>query len=334
MSLKQKNIEERSVITILLPANGFWNNLEQKIVSIPQEVIDILKYEGYKLKKLCKGMEVNGKNYELISYVARQEDKLTIRAMLDIASPHRPYPTFVYILSIVLYELMPKKSQRLAAEITRKVFDLVSYSASTLCRVRKKLKCKTSMMMATLTAIGKDVSGDANASVVDQVVGAANCAPIYPEAYNADTFAADQEGDNAGAPFSHLAACDANNSSVGSAGESANLSEAGFDSADANVSSLTDDNASLPAVDLEGNGPPKAGSIECASKQGKGAREKNEAHRSGLVDVCREFQARTEICVGSIIKKGRAPPHIADDFAACVGRFCRKYFSMHRELLI
>jgi len=98
MSPKQKNIEGGSVIIILLLANEFWNRLGQKIVSIPQEVIDILKSKGYKLKKLCKGMEVNGKEYELMSYAARQEDKTAIKAMLDIASPHRPYPTFVYLL--------------------------------------------------------------------------------------------------------------------------------------------------------------------------------------------------------------------------------------------
>jgi len=54
--------------------------------------------------------------------------------------PGRPYPIYVYIYAIVLYSTNPAMGQREAAEKTRKRFDLVTFSHSTLCRAMKRLE--------------------------------------------------------------------------------------------------------------------------------------------------------------------------------------------------
>ena len=54
--------------------------------------------------------------------------------------PGRPYPIYVYIYAIVLYSSNPAMGQREAAEKTRKRFDLVTFSHSTLGRAMRKLE--------------------------------------------------------------------------------------------------------------------------------------------------------------------------------------------------
>jgi len=106
-----------------------------------KKVISILRTRGYRINVRRKKLSVNNKDYEVLIHVVRSKAKPTAVFMPDYVSPHRPYPVFVYIFAIAIYELAPKTTQRLAAEITRKTFGLGAnnFSASTLCRTRKKL---------------------------------------------------------------------------------------------------------------------------------------------------------------------------------------------------
>ena len=231
---------------------------------------------GHSVNCRLKNIHVNNLFLEVeINTVITESEPITV--IHDIVSPHRPYPLFIYIFSVVLYELMPKKSQRLAAELTRKVFGLVSYSASTLCRVRKILKSKTSEIISSIAAVENDDLSDANVSVIDQVIEVANSYVVCPEdTYNENIYVASQKSKDT----------------------------------------------------------PEVRTIENASKPRIADSEKNVVCGATLVDVCREFQARTAICVDSIIGKGRAPPNMSDAFAVYVGRVGRKYYSVYQKLII
>jgi len=101
-----------------------------------------LKNRKYRINKRYKKLQVNDKDYEVISYVTRKGAEPSITIIMDIVSPRRPYPVFVYIFAVAIYVLVPKMSQRRASEITRRRFGLTTFSASTLCRAKKLLAGK------------------------------------------------------------------------------------------------------------------------------------------------------------------------------------------------
>ena len=181
-----------------------------------------------------------------------------------------------YIFSIVIYELMPEKSLRRAAELTKQTFNMKTYAASTLCRARKKLDGKTLEIIAALAAIKGNISDAANNSVVNVVV--------------------DGTGDSVVGQI-----VDAEGSSI---------------------------------VDLEDNAPPVVDKTEGVSQPFGEICEKDNTIQTGLLGVAMVFRELTEMRVDSIVKNGRGPPGMAGSFAACVSRFCRKYYSMYRQFLI
>jgi hypothetical protein len=84
-----------------------------------------------------------------------------------MVSPHRPYPIFVYIFAIAIYELDPDMSQRRAAKITRYIFGLEKFSASTLCRTRQRLKDSTAEIAIAISEVVDKQIYDENDQVMD-----------------------------------------------------------------------------------------------------------------------------------------------------------------------
>jgi len=108
---------------------------------LAKNVVAYLKACGYKVKARIKALSVNNKDYEVLIQVVWNNTEPVAEFMPDFVSPHRPYPICAYIFAIAFYELTPKMTQRQAAEFTRNIFGLGAkkFSASTLCRARKKL---------------------------------------------------------------------------------------------------------------------------------------------------------------------------------------------------
>jgi len=77
--------------------------------------------------------------YEIVCAEIRNGETKTL-IIPEFLIPGRPYPIYVYIYAIVLYSSNPDMGQREAAERTRKRFDLVKFSHSTLCRAMKRLE--------------------------------------------------------------------------------------------------------------------------------------------------------------------------------------------------
>ena len=76
--------------------------------------------------------------------------------MPDIVFPRRRYPIYIYFYAVVIYVLYPKMTQREAARNTRLCFGLATFSASTLCRILKKLMTKVCELAVVF---GKDTDG-------------------------------------------------------------------------------------------------------------------------------------------------------------------------------
>lgn len=77
--------------------------------------------------------------YEIVC-VEIQNGEIKTIIIPEFLIPGRHYPIYVYIYAMVLYSSNPEMGQRKAAEQTRKRFDLVTFSHSTLCRVMKSLE--------------------------------------------------------------------------------------------------------------------------------------------------------------------------------------------------
>jgi hypothetical protein len=118
---------------------------------VSQNRVDQLNASGYKTRTRYKKLEVIN-NYEILLTVVQSDTDPVTTIMPDMVSPHRPYPVFVYIFSVAFYELMQRKSQRKAAEATRQAFRLSRFSASTLCRARKKFSDDSSYIMEATTS--------------------------------------------------------------------------------------------------------------------------------------------------------------------------------------
>ena len=120
-----------------------------------KKAVKALNQLGYNFKFESKKIHVNYLDYDVMtcSIWHDNEIKTKFKVMPDMISPHRPYPVFTYIFAIALYELAPNMTQRRAAKITRECFGLGAkqFSASTLCRARKKLQNSSAEMAMAIT---------------------------------------------------------------------------------------------------------------------------------------------------------------------------------------
>jgi hypothetical protein len=150
-----------------------------------QDAVETLRQHGYSFVFRRKIIHVNNMNYEVITCSICQDDESKIIIMPDMVSPHRPYPIFAYIFAIALYELIPKMTQRRAAKITRDCFGLglKQFSASTLCRARKKLKESTAEMAAAIAESidnrQRNENGDENDQAMTVLKQIDNCNEEY-----------------------------------------------------------------------------------------------------------------------------------------------------------
>jgi len=138
---------------ILLLTAVFWNILDDKKLSINNGFLELLKKSGYKCKKRSKKLIKDSNDFELIYYVVQKDNKPSIIIIPDTVSRHRPYPIYVYIFAIAIYALNPGMSMREAAKITGSRFKITNFSASTLCRVIKRLEPKICDMAAVFSSI-------------------------------------------------------------------------------------------------------------------------------------------------------------------------------------
>jgi hypothetical protein len=84
-------------------------------------------------------------------------------------SPRRPFPVHVYLFAVALYELTDM-SQRKAAHTTAKLFVLDSFSASTLCRARKRFSACENEILEAAEADDVNIDIDNDDEVVSAVV--------------------------------------------------------------------------------------------------------------------------------------------------------------------
>ena len=122
---------------------------------------------GYRVSHRRKKMTVYNKEFEIIrSIVYNPSTGRSVILTPDTMSVHRPYPTYVYLFSVAIYELQHGLSMDRAAHITGRLFGLPRFSKSTVCRARKRLiACAGAMLAAADTdesdgRAGDDVSVD------------------------------------------------------------------------------------------------------------------------------------------------------------------------------
>lgn len=122
------------------------NCVEFKIIS--DELEKQLRKMGYGVSHRRKKMVVNNREYEIVRSIIR--NPITGQSVIltpDTMSVHRPYPSYVYLFSVAIYELKHGLSMDEAARITGKLFGIPKFSKSTVCRARKHLMACTSAML-------------------------------------------------------------------------------------------------------------------------------------------------------------------------------------------
>lgn len=145
------------------------NCVEFKIIS--DELEKQLRKMGYGVSHRRRKMTVNNKEYEIVRSIIRNPS--TGRSVIltpNTMSVHRPYPSYVYLFSVVIYELQPGLSMGGAARITGKLFGIPKFSKSTVCRARKHLMACASAMLET--AVDTDEGngrGDDGISVDEEI---------------------------------------------------------------------------------------------------------------------------------------------------------------------
>jgi len=124
------------------------NCVEFKIIS--DELEKQLRKMGYGVSHRRKKMTVNNKEYEIVRSIIRNPSTgQSVILTPDTMSVHRPYPSYVYLFSVVIYELQHGLSMAGAARITGKLFCIPKFSKSTVCRARKHLiACASAMLEA------------------------------------------------------------------------------------------------------------------------------------------------------------------------------------------
>jgi len=143
-------------MSILPLAAKYWNSLEDKILSVNQDIFNVLGKYGYKYKKRFKQLQIDAKAYDIIFYVLHRGIQTGVTIIPDLVSPHRPYPVYVYFFAISLYLLSPKMSMRKAARITGLCFEIAKFSASAICRVKKNLDSKIPELTALFVNIANE----------------------------------------------------------------------------------------------------------------------------------------------------------------------------------
>jgi len=172
---------------ILPLAAKYWNNLEEKILSVDQNIFNVLEKYGYKNKKRIKQLQIDSKVYDIIFYVLHRGIQTGVTIIPDLVSPHRPYPVYVYFFAISLYLLTPKMSMRKAARITGLCFEIAKFSASAICRVKKNLESKIPELTALFVNIANEqlCDGDGNrAETISSGPGASQAAPFKQRLQN------------------------------------------------------------------------------------------------------------------------------------------------------
>lgn len=137
------------------------NCIEFKI--IPDELEKKLRKMGYGVSHRRKKMTVYNKEFEIVRSIIRNPSTgQSVILTPDTMSVHRPYPSYVYLFAVVIYELQDGLSMDGAARITGKLFGIPKFSKSTVCRARKRLMtCAGAMLeVATATDGGDERFGD------------------------------------------------------------------------------------------------------------------------------------------------------------------------------
>jgi len=114
---------------------------------------------GYKCKEKYYKFHVKDNPCDVLTYDL-QKGTIKITIIPDMISTRRPYPIYVYLFAIAIYMLIPKLSQRKAASITGQCFGIKTFSASTLCRVKKKLESKIYELAAVFNGVSDEMPSD------------------------------------------------------------------------------------------------------------------------------------------------------------------------------
>ena len=137
-------------------SDEIWNSQSKEISILSDEVVTEIRRNKFRVELRCKELAVNCKDFDIQIQIIRHKSKPIIKVMPDFVSPHRPYPSFVYIFAVALYEFARAASQKISqkntATMTRKCFGLGEreFSASSLCRARKAIRESGASIMDTL----------------------------------------------------------------------------------------------------------------------------------------------------------------------------------------
>ena len=232
----------------------------------------------------------------------------TVTITPDCMSSHRPYPVYVYLFAVALYELTDM-SQRDAAKITADLFGIESFSASTLCRARKRFSVYADEIFDASEADDNDVSVDINTD--DEVVAAVKAAIQDSDEVVATTEAVIQD-----------------DAEVIAAAEAAIKDGVAVEADDNDVS--VDINADDEVV-AAAEAAIQDGAEDQQSKPAS-YRESNLLKGSSLKDVFSSISwIRTMV---ECVCDGRQTNRIKKEFADAAGSLARKYYKLYRRLLI
>ena len=143
-----------SATDIILHSVKFENNFCYEISPVQRELAVAFRAIGYSVEYRYKKLLADNREYE-VAYpiVTNRETEGKIVILPEFVSPHRPYPIYVYIFAVGIYELNPGIPQRAVASLTRKQFGLETFSHSTVCRVRKHFQEIVRDMLPAISAI-------------------------------------------------------------------------------------------------------------------------------------------------------------------------------------
>ena len=146
--------KKESAINILLYSVKFENNFCYEISQVQQELVVAFRAIGYSVEYRYKKLLIDNREYEITCpIVTNRETEEKIVILPEFVSPHRPYPIYVYIFAVAIYELNPGIPQRAVASLTRQQFGLKTFSHSTVCRARKKFQEIVRDMLPAMSAI-------------------------------------------------------------------------------------------------------------------------------------------------------------------------------------
>jgi len=124
----------------ILTQSGWLKNSKDNIYQVQDKELEKQYLDlGYQRHERSYKIKEQHKEYTVIcpEFRGDTEDAEPIVIIPEFIVPGRPYPLYVYMHAIDLYSSDPEKSQRKAAEETRKFFGLTTFAHTTLGRALK-----------------------------------------------------------------------------------------------------------------------------------------------------------------------------------------------------